>query len=353
MEEVFTIPGIFEPECGGRLVSPTISYRTWGSRNLDGSNVIWVCHALTANADVMSWWPGLFGENDLFNPKDYFIVCANVLGSCYGSTGPVTTNPDTGLPYYQTFPLITIRDMVKAHQALAGHLSIERINLVIGGSLGGQQALEWNASEPWRFQRMVVLATNAIHSPWGVAFNESQRLAIEADQSWLSPNGNAGMSGLLAARSIALLSYRTYEAYAKTQSPNDESKDPWSNQPAASYQKYQGEKLAKRFNAWSYWYLSKAMDSHNLGRNRGKTDQVLKKITAKTLVVGIDSDLLFPLNEQNHLANVIPEATLKIINSDFGHDGFLVEVKKLASIIGNFMSNSDQLVNIRQDSESN
>ncbi len=313
---------------------------------MDDSNIIWVCHALTANADVMSWWPGLFGENELFNPKEYFIICANVLGSCYGTTGPVSTNPGTGKPYYDSFPLITIRDMVRAHQALATHLRIERIQLLIGGSLGGQQALEWSSSEPLRCRRLVVLATNAIHSPWGVAFNESQRMAIEADQTWLSPKDEAGIDGMRAARSIALLSYRTYEAYAKTQSLKGDTDDPWTGQPAGSYQRYQGEKLANRFNAWSYWYLSKAMDSHNLGRNRGEPDEVLKKIRARTLVVGIDCDLLFPPEEQRLLAKGIPDAELKIISSDFGHDGFLVEVNKLAEIIGLFMSNANQTIDL-------
>jgi homoserine O-acetyltransferase len=319
-------------EFGGRLSSPVISYQTWGKAAPDGSNVVWVCHALTANADVFDWWPGLFGEGELFNPDDHFIVCANILGSCYGTTGPASDDPETGAPYFDTFPKLTIRDLVKAHEALAQHLGIERINLLIGGSLGGQQALEWAIQSPKRFDRLVLLATNAVHSPWGVAFNEAQRMAIEADPFWGKPRYDAGMIGMRAARATALLSYRGYEAYAKTQSTL-EGNDPWWNQRASSYQRYQGLKLAKRFNAWSYWNLSRIMDSHDVGRGRSGIENALKSVKAQTLVLGIESDILFPVSEQKRIADGIPGAVLKTLPSDYGHDGFLIETPAISKLI--------------------
>ena len=323
-------------ERGGRLDSPAIAYRMWGRPLEDGSNVVWVCHALTANADVCDWWPGLFGSGCLFDPGDWCIICANVLGSCYGSTGPLSINPRSSKPYYSDFPELAVRDMVEAHKALARHLGLGDIALLIGGSLGGQQALEWAVQEPERFDRLVVLASNARHSPWGAAFNETQRMAIEADSTWGAPRPDAAYEGLKAARAIALLSYRHYEAYAKTQSPKAE--DEAFRQPALSYQRYQGDKLARRFNAYSYHVLSRAMDSHDLGRGRGSAETALQRIQAETLVLSMSSDLLFPPAEQAFIASHIPRACHKCIESAFGHDGFLVETKTLAAIIEGFMS---------------
>lgn len=351
-DQKVTLKSTFEMEFGGRLKSPTINYRTWGKRKPDGSNVVWVCHALTANADVMAWWPGLFGSNDLFNPNDYFIISANILGSCYGTTGPTSENSEKGKPYYADFPLITIRDIVQLHRALASELGITRIGLLIGGSLGGQQALEWSIQEPERFEKMVLLATNAIHSPWGVAFNEAQRMAIEADASWLKPQPDAGMDGMRAARATALLSYRSYQAFAKTQSPLD-GQNPWQNQQAASYQRYQGEKLAGRFNAWSYWYLSKSMDSHDIGRGRNGILKALTAVKADTLVISIESDILFPVNEQFLIANGIDRSKHVVIQSAFGHDGFLIETNQLSAVIGEFLDEKYIPINTELNSKNN
>lgn len=301
-----------------------LAYHTYGELNEDKSNVIWVCHALTANSDVFDWWKGLFGANDLFNPKDHFIICANIIGSHYGSFSPLSVNPSTKLPYFHDFPLITIRDMVQAHVKLANQLGIVKINTLIGGSLGGQQALEWSIFEPNKIDNLILLATNARHSSWGVAFNASQRLAIENDITWIEKNKTAGLDGLKVARSIALLSYRNANAYNLTQ------KNPLS---AISYQKYQGEKLANRFNAFSYWYLSHAMDSHDLGRNKTSIENELAKIKANTLVLSIENDLLFPQSEQEFLVNYIPNVLHKIIPSHYGHDGFLIETEKIAHTI--------------------
>ena len=334
----YTYPKQFKLENGKKLRNLEIAYQTYGKLNANKDNVIWVCHALTANADVFEWWEGLFGQNALFNPKDHYIVCANVLGSNYGTTNPLSNNPVTGLPYYLSFPQFTIRDFVAAHQLLAKHLGINLIKLLIGGSLGGQQAVEWGIIEPNRIENLILVATNAAHSPWGIAFNESQRLAIISDRTFYANQPNGGSKGLKTARTIALLSYRTYSAYGSTQveSVNDKT----DNFRASSYQNYQGEKLINRFNAYSYYYLTKAMDSHNVGRNRNSIADALKLIKANTLVIGIENDFLFPISEQKYLADHIEDAEFVSIHSEYGHDGFLIETNALTNIISTFMKES-------------
>lgn len=331
----FSYNNTFNLECGRKLDKVDIAYQTYGKLNEHKDNVIWVCHALTANSDVLDWWKGLFGSENLFNPEEHFIVCANVLGSHYGSTSPLSINPTTGQPYYLSFPDFTIRDLVQAHRLLAAELGIEHINVLIGGSLGGQQAMEWALADPGIINNLILIATNAVHSPWGIAFNESQRLAIAADRSFYGQQPDGGSKGLKAARSIALLSYRTYDAYGTTQL--ETVNDKICSFRASSYQNYQGEKLCKRFNAYSYWYLTKAMDSHNVGRGRGSVIDALKGIKANTLVIGIENDVLFPLSEQEFLGKHIPDASFVTLKSAYGHDGFLIETDTLTSVIGNFI----------------
>lgn len=324
----------FQLESGVSLPNLEIAYQTWGKLNADKSNVIWVVHALTANSDVFDWWKGLFGENDLYNPNDYFIICANNLGSCYGTTGPLSVNPDTNEPWFGYFPKITIRDMANSLNVLKQHLGISKIHTIIGGSQGGQIALEWSLLFPDISENLVLIATNAQHSPWGIAFNESQRLAIKADRTYFSNTPNGGQKGLLAARSIALLSYRNYNTYDKTQQTISED---LSNYPASSYQRYQGEKLVKRFNAYTYVRLSEAMDSQNVKRGRDKPAEfILNSISAKTLVISVSSDILFPPAEQQFLAKHIPFAKYAEIDSLYGHDGFLIETKQLEKQIKQF-----------------
>lgn len=334
-------PFVFEN--GRELVNLQISYEVFGKLNADRSNVIWVCHALTANANVLDWWSGLFGTDALFNPNDYYIVCANVIGSAYGSSNPLSINPATGQPYYLSFPEFTVKDLVNAHQLLAAHLGINQIEVLIGGSLGGQQALEWAASNTIAINQLIVVGTNAVHSPWGIAFNESQRLAITADRTFYANHPDGGAKGLKVARSIALLSYRNYITYDHTQRDNDGNKV--NEYKAASYQNYQGEKLVKRYNAYSYFYLTKAMDSHNLARGRASLEAALAGINSSTLVLGINTDVLFPADEQKFIAQHIPNASYQEIESTYGHDGFLIETKKLTAIIHNFLENKKEYIN--------
>jgi homoserine O-acetyltransferase/O-succinyltransferase len=324
----------FALESGESLPGIDIAYHTYGNFRGDKSKVIWVCHAFTANSDVFDWWKGLFGEDCLYNPDDYFIVCANKIGSCYGSTGPLSINPLTGEPWYHSFPEISIRDMVNAHELLRGHLGIEKIHTVIGGSTGGHQSIEWSIMQPELQEHLVCIANHAKASPWSIAFSQSQRLAIEADQSWKESRPDAGARGLIAARSIALLSYRNYQTYLATQS--EDCNEKITGFKAMSYQNYQGEKLIKRFNAYSYMRLLNALDSHNIGRGRESIEKTLGQIQAKTLVVGITSDYLFPVSEQLFLTEHIPGATFSALESIYGHDGFLIETGQLAAAITRF-----------------
>ncbi len=313
-----------------------IAYTTYGKLNADKTNVVWVCHALTANSDAADWWNGVVGSNHVINPEKYFIVCANILGSCYGSTGPLSINPITQQPYYNNFPLITIRDMVKAHILLREYLHIDKIFLLMGGSMGGYQAMEWCAMENNVIENLFLLATSASESAWGIATHTAQRLSIEADGTWNSPSASAGAKGLKAARAIGMLTYRNYNIMVQQQTDGDNKKT--DDFKASSYINYQGDKLANRFNAYSYWQLTKSMDSHNIARNRnGDTAAILQLFTQRTLIIGVSSDILCPLVEQHFLAQNIPNSSLIEIDSDYGHDGFMVESKIISQHLAEWL----------------
>ncbi|HXB91145.1 MAG TPA: homoserine O-acetyltransferase [Puia sp.] len=333
----FTHDGPFELEGGQELPGITIVYHTYGRLNADKSNVVWVCHALTANSDVARWWPGVVGPGAAIDPADYFIVCANILGSCYGSTGPLSEDPRIGKPLYSQFPVITIRDMVRAHILLRRHLAIEKIALLMGGSMGGYQVLEWSVMEKDRIDSLFLIATSPSESAWGIAVHTAQRLAIEADAGWRDAYPEAGARGLKAARAVGILTYRNYGIMVQKQTdPDTEKLDHFK---ASSYINYQGDKLVNRFNACTYWLLTKSMDSHQLARGREATlDQVLQGITQRTLIMGIDSDILCPVDEQRHMARQMPNATLVEIGSAYGHDGFMVEGEKIATHLREWLS---------------
>jgi len=332
--ETLTYNKPFRSETGALLPGLQIAYNTWGKLNSSGDNVIWICHALTANSDVESWWPGMVGKGLLFDPDDYFIVCANVLGSCYGTTGPASVNPQTGRQWLRDFPLITVRDLVNTHEILRNHLGITRIYTILGASIGGYQALEYSIMFPNLIERLVILASGVRQTPWALAFSESMRLAMEADQTFTSGDPEGGKKGLKAARSIALISYRTMAAYNHTQ--KEEGDDKLTGFKAASYQAYQGEKLVKRFNPYSYWCLTALSDTHNIGRGRGGIIKALKTITAQVLCVGIKSDILFPTDDQKFITAHTNTGEYVEIDSDFGHDGFLIETETVTRVIREF-----------------
>ena len=312
----------FTLECGVSLPKLKLAYHTYGEYAAN-KKVAWVCHALTANSDVADWWKGLVGPACLINPDEYFIVCANILGSCYGSTGPLSVE-DLGTEIsLNNFPTVTIR-------------GIDKIDLLLGGSMGGYQALEWSIMEPTVIQKMFLISTSPSESAWGVAVHTAQRLAIEADCTWKEATPNAGAKGLKAARAIGMLTYRNYAIFQERQTDDDPEKI--DNFKASSYINYQGDKLVKRFNAYSYWLLTKSMDSHHLARKRGgDLIATLEGIKIPTLIIGINSDILCPLDEQRFMENHMPDATLVAIDSLYGHDGFIIETVQITNLLKSWL----------------
>ncbi len=296
-----------------------------------GRRVVWICHALTANSDPSEWWAELVGDNRFFDSEKDIIICANTIGSCYGST---SASNWSGKPL--DFPSFSVRDIVGGHIALRKHLGIKHIDVLTGASVGGYQSLEWSIIEPDIFSHLVLIACNERISPWATAFNESQRLAIEADGTFFKQESlEGGKAGLKAARTVALLSYRSSDGYNKTQC--EEDNDCFRARRATTYQDYQGQKLADRFDAYAYYTMTLMLDTHNVGRGRGGVESALQLIKAKTMVVAIDSDVLFPICELRRLASLIPEARFEHISSSFGHDGFLIEWRSLQNLLTDFL----------------
>lgn len=328
---MFTYGERFDFEAGGSLEGLRIAYHC-SSGDPHGRKVIWICHALTADSDPSGWWSEMVGPGKVFDTDKYFVVCGNMLGSCYGSSGPSSINPKTGIPYYFDFPKVTVRDIVRTLELLRKHLDIGKIDLLIGSSIGGFQALEYSIMYPDVIANAVFMATLGRVTPWLTAFEESQRMALEADPSFRACGSlEGGKEALKCARSIALLSYRSEDGYNRTQ--KEDGDDTLFADKAASYQRYQGQKLAARFDAYSYWYLSYGIDSNNVGRGRGGMSAALGSIKAKSTVISIDSDLIFPADEMKEMSSQIPGAAYHEITSHFGHDGFLLETGQISSII--------------------
>ncbi len=329
--------GPFPLELGGELPELTIAYHTFGELNADGSNAVWVCHALTANSDVADWWPHTVEEGAFLDPARHFTVCANILGSHYGTTGPLSTDPRTGEPYYGDFPKLTIRDMARAHCLLADALGIKRFRALVGSSVGGFQALEWAAEESERFERLILIATDAKASPWSIAIDQTQRMAIQADATFGERRPDAGMAGMAAARAIGLLSYRGPEGYNATQrDPDDLPAE--ALRRACTYQTHQGEKLCRRYNAYSYVAILDAFDTHDIGRGRGGLQQALDRLTMPAIMIGLTTDIVFTPAETRSLASRLPNCVYKEISSPLGHDGFLTEHRQLNDILVPFIN---------------
>lgn len=332
-QELFHSSIPLELESGEILSEFDISYTTYGEINDDGSNVVWVIHALTGDSKAAEWWNGLIGEDKFFDPSRHFIICANLLGSCYGSTNPLSVNPVSGTQYYYDFPELTTRDLAASLERLREHLCIEKIHTLIGGSLGGQVGLEWAYLLGKRLSNAVILASTSKSSPWVIGLNEAQRMAIEADQTWGRQQEDAGVKGLEAARAVAMLSYRHPDDFQNKQLDTEEKLDGFR---ASSYVRYQGNKITKRFNALSYWTLSKTMDSHDLGRKRGGISNALSEIQARVLAIGVNSDLLFLPEESRFISHHSKKGTYKEINSTAGHDAFLIEFEQLSYFLHSF-----------------
>ena len=306
-------------ESGIKMNQVEVCYHKKGVLNEEKSNVIWVFHALTAKSNPDEWWPEMFNNQIPFDIESHFIICANILGSCYGTTGPTGTH----------LPFFTIRDIVSCHKALAKHLSINIIKLGISGSMGGYQLLEWSINQPSLFENICLLATSAKESNWGISIHEAHRQALRNDQTFI--NGTSGSNGLKTARGFGMILYRSYESYQKLQAESDVNKT--NDFKAASYIRYQSEKFEQRFSHFSYCHLLNAMDSHNVAREKHSISNTLGVISANALVIGISSDQLCPIQEQQDLAKYIPKAHFEEIDSIYGHDGFLVEVEKTQTLI--------------------
>ncbi|GMQ23875.1 homoserine O-acetyltransferase [Algoriphagus sp. oki45] len=320
-------------ESGQVFQSYDLAYTTYGQLNENKTNVIWVVHALTGNSHAAEWWEGLIGEGKFFDPSEYFIICANLLGSNYGSTNPLSINSETGNAYFYDFPQLTPRDLAASLEKLRIHLQLDQIHTLIGGSLGGQVALEWAVELGVKLKNAVILASTAKTSPWVIGFNEAQRMAIESDSTWGSKTSDSGKKGLEAARAIAMLSYRHPSDLKKKQSDSEEKLDGFR---AASYLRYQGQKLANRFNALSYWTLTKAMDSQDLGRGRRGVEDALQSIEARVLAIGVNTDWLFLPEESQFIAKKAKKGQYKEIDSSAGHDAFLIEFGQLSELLAAF-----------------
>ena len=330
------LPGAFRLELGEALPGVRIGYRTWGQLDAAGENAVLVCHALTGSADADRWWTGMFGPGRALDPDRDFIVCSNILGSCYGTTGPASMNPHTGRPWLGDFPPFTIRDMVRAQRELLRGLGVKRLRMVLGGSLGGMQVLEWALSYPEMVEAIVPIAISARHSAWAIGLSEAQRQAIYADPRWRSGRyemGDPPAAGLAAARMMAMCGYRHKWSFDERFGRRPQTADLFAME---SYLRYQGQQFVERFDAATYVALTRAMDTHDVARARGDLDDVLRSIRAPTLVVSIDSDVLYLPDEQEVIARGIPGARLVRLASKDGHDAFLIDVDWLSDVVAEF-----------------
>jgi len=327
----------FTTESGHQFEQAEAAYKTWGGLNESADNAVVICHALTGHAAADEWFPGLIGPGCAADPDEDFIICINVPGSCYGSLGPWSANPETGEPWRGNFPEITIRDMVHFQMQLLDQLGVRGIKRVLGGSLGGMQALEFCIMDPKRVQSAVLMAMGKAHTPWAIGISHAQRAAITGDAAWKGgfydkEHGPAG--GIAAARMMAMITYRTPEDYNRKFGRKLQNED--GQFQVESYLNYQGRKLAKRFDALSYVILTKAMDTHDVSRGRGSYEEVLGRVEIPVQVIGIDSDHLYPVPEQKELASLLPNGRFSEITSDFGHDAFLIEWEQMNGIIEGF-----------------
>ncbi len=330
------LPGPFPLELGGTLPSVSVGYRTWGKLDRQGGNAVVVCHALTGSADADLWWTGMFGPGRALDPEKDFIVCSNILGSCYGTTGPTSIDPSTGAPWFGAFPPITLRDMVRVQRGLVEALGVRRVRMVVGGSLGGMQALEWALLYPELVESVVTIASTARHSAWCIGLSEAQRQAIYADPRWKGGRyaaEQAPEAGLAAARMMAMLSYRSQPSFEERFGRRPQTEDLFA---VESYLRYQGKQLVDRFDPATYVTLTRAMDTHDVARGRGDFDAVLRGVRQPMLVVSIDSDVLYWPWEQREIAALAPNARLAVMDSPHGHDAFLIDVDRLSDMVADF-----------------
>lgn len=320
-------------EGGGSISRPTLAYQTWGTPNREATLV---CHALTGNADSADWWSGFYQAGGVLDPDANFVVSVNVLGSCYGTTGPTSTDPTTDFPYGPTFPRVTVRDIVRSQREVLDHLGVDRLKLVIGGSLGGMQALEWGVMHPELVAAVAAIAVGPTQSAWAVGISDAQRSAIQSDtkfQGGLYDPRDPPAHGLATARMIAMISYRSPENFENRFGRNTDG-DYFDVQ---AYLRYQGEKIVERFDANTYLTLMDAMDSHDVGRGRGGIARTLESLKLPVLAVGISTDVLYPPSEIREMASRIPAGVYRTLHAPQGHDAFLIETAQLDGIVSRFL----------------
>ncbi|MBW4444710.1 MAG: homoserine O-acetyltransferase [Plectolyngbya sp. WJT66-NPBG17] len=309
-----------------------VAYRTWGTLNAARDNAVLVCHALTGSADVDRWWEPLLGSGRSLDIDLDFIICSNILGSCYGTTGATSIDPKTGTSYGSTFPRITIRDMVRLQAVLLEGLQVRSLKFVIGGSLGGMQVLEWAILYPEKVSAIAIIAASGCHSAWCIGLSEAQRQAIYADPNW--QNGSYSRQpaqGLATARMMAMSLYRSWASFSdRFGRQSDEA-----TFEIVNYLRHQGQKFVDRFDANTYITLTHAMDSHDIAHH-ADYNVVLKRIHQPALIVAISSDGLYPPIEQEELATLIPNATLAWLQSTHGHDAFLMDMTALNNLVVQF-----------------
>lgn len=319
---------------GQTFTDVPVAVETFGALNPAGTNAVVVCHALTGDAHADQWWAPLIGPGKVLDTRRFFVVCMNVIGSPYGTLSPRTVDGESGRTFGGAFPVPTIRDTVRLHRLVLDDLGVKRVQLAIGGSMGGMQVLEWGfertADGKPLVQALVPIAVGAQHSAWCIAWSEAQRQAIYADPRWRGgdyPAQDPPNAGLSAARMMAMISYRTAtvyeERYGRRQMEGSALYE------MESYLRYQGEKLVQRFDAACYVRLTQMMDTHAIGEGRGGLEQAACQLTQPTLVIGIDSDILYPPQEQRYLAALLPNATYAELHTPHGHDAFLIEFEQL------------------------
>lgn len=343
-------------ESGEKLGPITLAYETYGKLNAPGSNAILVLHALSGDAhaagfhvgdEKSGWWDEMIGPGKAFETDKYFVICSNVLGGCKGSTGPSSINPVTNRPYGLDFPTITIKDMVNAQKRLIDHLGIEKLLCVVGGSMGGMQALQWAASYPESVRSVIPIATTLKHSPQQIAFNEVGRLAIMADPDWKGGNyydSTPAAKGLAVARMIGHITYMSdtsmSEKFGRRIKNGKINSRFGAEFEVERYLQYHGDNFVKRFDANSYLYITKALDYFDLS-NGSTLFEVFKRIRAKFLIMTFKSDWLYPTYQSKEILKICKlagiEATYCEINSTYGHDAFLLEIDEETHLVKHFL----------------
>jgi len=359
VNQVFTFDSL-PLQRGGHIAPVTVAYETWGKLNAAGDNAVLLTHALTGSSHAhdtenpgdpkAAWWNPLIGLGRFFDTSRYYVICSNILGGCYGTTGPSSVDPNTGRPYGMRFPVITVRDMVEVQRKLIEHLGVRQLAMVAGGSIGGQQSLEWAVAYPELVRKAIVVAATAALTAQGVAFSEVQRQAILADPLWQGGDyvpGEGPRAGLAIARMLAMITYQSEEAmelrFGRRPARN-------KNVPAPSgftdfgerfdvegYLYYQGEALVRRFDANSYLYISRAMDLYDVSEGYPSLEAALSRLRSKALFIGIRSDFLFPAARVRWLADQVRaaggEAIYAELDSPHGHDAFLKEWEQMTGAL--------------------